>query len=80
MELFTGRLPNNNGEELVRIVRNSVKEEKPLAEILDQEILNKGYADKQIIAAIHVALNCTEMDPEVRPRMRSVSESLGRIK
>jgi hypothetical protein len=25
-------------------------------------------------------LNCTEMDPEVRPRMRSVSESLGRIK
>lgn len=84
MELLTGRLPNasseNNGEELVRIVRNWVKEEKPLAEILDPEIVNKGYADKQVIVAIHVALNCTEMDPEVRPRMRSVSESLGRIK
>lgn len=84
MELLTGRLPNasseNNGEELVRVVRNWVKEEKPVAEILDTEIVNKGYADKQVIAAIHVALNCTEMDPEVRPRMRSVSESLGRIK
>ncbi|KAG7566092.1 Leucine-rich repeat-containing N-terminal plant-type [Arabidopsis suecica] len=84
MELLTGRLPNasykNNGEELVHVVRNWVKEEKPLAEILDPEILNKGHADKQVIAAIHVALNCTEMDPEVRPRMRSVSESLGRIK
>ncbi|KAL1213465.1 Receptor protein kinase-like protein ZAR1 [Cardamine amara subsp. amara] len=84
MELLTGRLPNasseNSGEELVRIVRNWVKEERPLDEILDSEILNKGYADKQVIAAIHVALNCTEMDPEVRPRMRSVSESLGRIK
>ncbi|AEE79707.1 putative protein kinase RLK-Pelle-LRR-III family [Arabidopsis thaliana] len=84
MELLTGRLPNasskNNGEELVRVVRNWVKEEKPLSEILDPEILNKGHADKQVIAAIHVALNCTEMDPEVRPRMRSVSESLGRIK
>ncbi|EOA23594.1 hypothetical protein CARUB_v10016797mg [Capsella rubella] len=84
MELLTGRLPNasynNNDEELVHVVRNWVKEEKPLAEILDPEILNKGYADKQVIAAIHVALNCTEMDPEVRPRMRSVSESLGRIK
>ncbi|XP_010504724.1 PREDICTED: receptor protein kinase-like protein ZAR1 [Camelina sativa] len=84
MELLTGRLPNasykNNGEELVLVVRNWVKEEKPLAEILDPEILNKGYADKQVIAAIYVALNCTEMDPEVRPRMRSVSENLGRIK
>ncbi|CAH2063764.1 unnamed protein product [Thlaspi arvense] len=84
MELLTGRLPNasseNNGEELVRIMRTWVEEEKPLAEFLDPEILNKGYVDKQVIAAIHVALNCTEMDPEVRPRMRTVSEHLGRIK
>ncbi|ESQ44289.1 hypothetical protein EUTSA_v10005826mg [Eutrema salsugineum] len=84
MELLTGRLPNassvNNGEELVRIMRNWVKEEKPLAEILDPEIRDKGYGDKQVIAAIYVALNCTETDPEVRPRMRSVCENLGRIK
>ncbi|KAJ0246723.1 Leucine-rich repeat protein kinase family protein [Hirschfeldia incana] len=84
MELLTGRKPNasseNNGEELVCILRSWFKEEKPLEEILDPEIVNKGYAEKQVIAAIHVALNCTEMDPEVRPRMRSVSESLGRIK
>ncbi|KFK35080.1 hypothetical protein AALP_AA5G232600 [Arabis alpina] len=84
MELLTGRLPNasseNNGEELVRLVKNWVKEEKPLDEILDPEILNKGYVDKQVVQAIHVALNCTEMDPEVRPRMRLVSENLGRIR
>ncbi|CAN8254440.1 unnamed protein product [Cochlearia groenlandica] len=85
MELLTGRLPNasseNNGEELVSVMRNWVKEEKPLSEILDHEIVKKGYGDnKQVIAAIHVALNCTEMDPEVRPRMRTVSENLGRIK
>ncbi|CAH8362145.1 unnamed protein product [Eruca vesicaria subsp. sativa] len=84
MELLTGRKPNasseNNGEELVCIVRSWFKEGKPLDEILDPEIINKGYAEKQVVAAIHVALNCTEMDPEVRPRMRSVSESLGRIK
>ncbi|KAL0714696.1 hypothetical protein Bca4012_021675 [Brassica carinata] len=84
MELLTGRKPNasseNNGEELVCIVRSWFKEEKPLEEILDPEIINKGYAEKQVIAAVHVALNCTEVDPEVRPRMRSVSESLGRIK
>ncbi|KAL0848316.1 hypothetical protein Bca101_021563 [Brassica carinata] len=84
MELLTGRKPNasseNNGEELVCTVRSWFKEEKPLDEILDPEIVSKGYAEKQVTAAIHVALNCTEMDPEVRPRMRSVSESLGRIK
>ncbi|KAH0912324.1 hypothetical protein HID58_035645 [Brassica napus] len=84
MELLTGRKPNasseNSGEELVCIVRSWFKEGKHLDEILDQEVINKGYEEKQVIAAIHVALNCTEKDPEVRPRMRSVSESLGRIK
>ncbi|CAF2112677.1 hypothetical protein HID58_082486 [Brassica napus] len=84
MELLTGRKPNasseNNGEELVCVVRSWFKEGKHLDEILDQEIINKGYEEKQVIAAIHVALNCTEKDPEVRPKMRSVSESLGRIK
>uniref|UniRef100_A0A1J3H5V3 Putative inactive leucine-rich repeat receptor-like protein kinase n=1 Tax=Noccaea caerulescens TaxID=107243 RepID=A0A1J3H5V3_NOCCA len=85
LELLTGRLPkcssDNEGEELVSVLRKWHKEERSLGEILDPKLLKQGFADdKQVIAAIRVALNCTEMDPDMRPRMRSVSESLGRIK
>lgn len=84
LELLTGRLPNgsseNEGEELVNVLRKWQKEERSLAGILDPKLLKQDFSNKQVIATIHIALNCTEMDPEVRPRMRSVSESLGRIK
>ncbi|KAL1206934.1 Receptor protein kinase-like protein ZAR1 [Cardamine amara subsp. amara] len=84
LELLTGRLPNgsseNEGEELVNVLRKWHKEEGSLAEILDTKLLKQDFANKQVIETIHVALNCTEMDPEMRPRMRSVSESLGRMK
>jgi len=85
LELLTGRLPygsseNEGEEELVNVLRKWHKEERSLAEILDSKLLKQDFADKQVIATIHVALNCTEMDPDMRPRMRSVSEILGRIK
>lgn len=85
LELLTGRLPDgssseNEGEELVSVVRKWHKEGRSLAEILDPKVLQHELADKQAIAAIRAALNCTDMDPEMRPRMRSVSDSLGRIK
>ncbi|CAN8318023.1 unnamed protein product [Cochlearia groenlandica] len=84
LELLTGRLPNGSyeseGDELVSVMRKWQKEERSLAEILDPKLLKHEFADKQVIATIRVALNCTEMDPDMRPRMRSVSESLGRIK
>ncbi|KAL0896527.1 hypothetical protein Bca101_080488 [Brassica carinata] len=84
LELLTGRLPDgsseNEGEELVSVVRKWHKEERSLAEILHPKLLKQKLADKQAIAAIRVALSCTNMDPEMRPRMRSVTDSLGRIK
>ncbi|KAF8094747.1 hypothetical protein N665_0354s0036 [Sinapis alba] len=85
LELLTGLLPDgsseNEGEELVSVVRKWHKEGGSLAEIIDSKLLRHELAaDKQAIAAIHVALNCTDMNPEMRPRMRSVSDSLGRIK
>lgn len=86
LELLTGRLPDgssseNEGEELVSVVRKWHKEGRSLAEILDPKLLQHELAaDRQAVAAIRVALNCTDMDPEMRPRMRSVSDSLGRIK
>lgn len=84
MELLTGRLPNagpeNDGKGLENLVRRVFREERPLSEIIDPALLSEVYAKKQVIAMFHIALNCTELDPEMRPKMRTVSESLDRIK
>lgn len=84
LEILTGRLPDagpeNNGKTLESFVRKAFREEHPLSELIDPGLLPEVYAKKQVVAAFHVALNCTELDPEVRPRMGTVSESLDRIK
>ncbi|EEF28109.1 receptor protein kinase-like protein ZAR1 [Ricinus communis] len=84
MELLTGRLPDagseNDGKGLESLVRKVFREERPLSEIIDPALLSEVHAKKQVVAVFHIALNCTELDPEFRPRMRTVSESLDRIK
>lgn len=84
LEVLTGQLPDagpeNDEEGLEGLVRKAFREERPLSEIIDSTLLTEVYAKKQVVAAFHIALNCTELDPELRPRMRTVSESLDRIK
>lgn len=84
LEILTGRLPDegleNGGKGLESLVRKTFRDERPLSEILDPVLLQEVYAKKQVVEAFHIALNCTELDPELRPRMKTVSESLDRIK
>ncbi|MED6130387.1 hypothetical protein PIB30_000897 [Stylosanthes scabra] len=84
LELLTGKLPDfgpeNDEKVLESFVRKAFREEQPLSDIIDPALLPEVYAKKQVVAAFHVALNCTELDPELRPRMKTVSESLDHIK
>ncbi|XP_022966222.1 receptor protein kinase-like protein ZAR1 isoform X2 [Cucurbita maxima] len=85
LELLSGRLPNagsetDGGKGLECFVRKAFQEERPLTEIIDPALVPEIYAKKQVVSTFHIALNCTELDPELRPRMRLVSESLDRIK
>ncbi|MCL7052167.1 hypothetical protein MKW94_013558 [Papaver nudicaule] len=83
LETLTGRLPDvgpeNDEKGLESFVRRAFQEERPLSDIIDPALIHEVYAKKQVLAAFHIALSCTELDPEIRPRMRSVSESLDRI-
>ncbi|XP_076881286.1 receptor protein kinase-like protein ZAR1 [Bidens hawaiensis] len=85
LEMLTGRAPDdggpdNDGKGLEGFVRKAFREERPLTEIIDPVLLQEVHAKKQVVGAFHIALNCTEIDPEVRPKMRLVSDSLDRIK
>ncbi|KAD4888751.1 hypothetical protein E3N88_20824 [Mikania micrantha] len=85
LEILTGRAPDGNGLDtdgkgLESFVRKAFREERPLTEIIDPVLLQEVHAKKQVVGAFHIALNCTEIDPEVRPKMRLVSDNLDRIK
>ncbi|CAO2169597.1 unnamed protein product [Urochloa humidicola] len=81
LEAVTGREPaeGEGGMDLEAWVRRAFKEERPLSEVVDPTLLGEVHAKKQVLAVFHVALGCTEPDPEMRPRMRAVAESLDRI-
>lgn len=76
LEILTGRLPETG---LENFVREAFRKERPLSEVVDPLLLHEVYAKKQVLALFHVALGCTEMDPEMRLRMRAVSDNLDRI-
>ncbi|KZV36383.1 putative inactive leucine-rich repeat receptor-like protein kinase [Dorcoceras hygrometricum] len=84
LEILTGRIPDgwpdDDGKGLESRVRKVFLEERPLSEVIDPALLHEVYAKKQVVATFHVALNCTELDPELRPRMRTVCDNLDSIK
>ncbi|XP_042480378.1 receptor protein kinase-like protein ZAR1 [Macadamia integrifolia] len=83
LEVLTGQLPDtgpeNYGKGLESYVRKVFRDKRPLSEVVDQALLQEVQAKRQVLAAFHVALSCTEFNQDLRPRMRVVSESLDRI-
>lgn len=73
------RVRARDEEEVEGWVWRAFKEERPLSEVVDPSLLGEVHAKKQVLAVFHVALGCTEPDPELRPRMRAVAESLDRV-
>lgn len=84
LELLTGRLPGggpeSEGKGVEGVVRKVFREESPLSEIVDPALLQEVRAKKQVVAMFHIALSCTELDPEMRPKMRMVWDNLDCIK
>ncbi|KAG0458186.1 hypothetical protein HPP92_023343 [Vanilla planifolia] len=82
LEMLTGRHPERRPHRMARWegwVRIGFEEARSLAEMVDLVLLREMQSKKEVLSAFHVALSCTEPDPEVRPRMKSVLDSLDRI-
>lgn len=65
--------------EVVRWVRKGFDDAKPFSDLVDPVLLRDVHAKKEVISVFHIALACTEADPEQRPRMKMVSENLDKI-
>ncbi|XP_052139673.1 receptor protein kinase-like protein ZAR1 [Oryza glaberrima] len=68
--------------EVVRWVRRGFEEEaRPVAEMVDPALLRDAppLPKKEVVAAFHLALACTELDADLRPRMKAVADTLDKI-
>ncbi|GFZ00001.1 leucine-rich repeat protein kinase family protein [Actinidia rufa] len=88
LELLTGKSPelsppttstSTEVQDLVRWVRKGFERRNPLSDMVDPMLLQEVHAKKEVLAVFHIAIACTEGDPEVRPRMKTVLENLERI-
>lgn len=89
LELLTGKSPEPSSPtpstssemyDLVRWVRKGFDEEIPLSEMVDPLLLQEVHAKKEVLAVFHLALACTEGDPEIRPAAKTLSENLEKIR
>lgn len=89
LELLTGKSPELSSPttststelpDLVKWVRKGFEEETPLSDMVDPMLLQEVHAKKEVLTVFHLALTCTERDPDSRPRMKTVFESLEKIR
>ncbi|CAA6663975.1 unnamed protein product [Spirodela intermedia] len=66
--------------ELATWARKEVEEGRPPAELVDPAIRSEAQQSRKAVASmLHLALICSELEPNSRPRMRTVSEKLDKI-
>lgn len=83
LELLSGRSPvvlvGTSEMDLVRWVRLSIEEKKPLSAVFDPFLARQTEKEEQMVAVLKIALACVQTDAERRPPMRHVSDALERL-
>lgn len=89
LELLTGKsseLPSaaaSTSAEVLNLVRWAKKgsdDGNPLTDMVDPSLLKEVHAKKEVLAVFHIALACTDEDPEIRPKMKILSENLEKVR
>ncbi|XP_020267190.1 receptor protein kinase-like protein ZAR1 [Asparagus officinalis] len=84
LELISGRSPialmEMSEMDLVQWIQFCIEEKKPLSEVLDPLLSNElNTKDDEIIAVLKISLACVQANPERRPSMKNVIETLEKI-
>lgn len=75
----TSSPPSGQVADVVRWVRKGFEDARPLSEMVDPVLLKDVDAKREVVSVFHIGLACTESDPELRPRMKTVSDNLDRV-
>ncbi|CAM0947084.1 unnamed protein product [Alopecurus aequalis] len=80
LEMITGRSPivllETMQMDLVQWVQFCIEEKKPSSDVLDAFLARDSGREDEMIAVLKVALCCVQANPERRPSMRHVAETL----
>ncbi|TVT98276.1 hypothetical protein EJB05_56407, partial [Eragrostis curvula] len=83
LEMITGRSPavllETMQMDLVQWVQFCIEEKKPSADVLDPFLARDSEREDEMIAVLKVALACVQANPERRPSMRHVADTLERL-
>lgn len=83
LEMITGRSPlvqvGDSEIDLVRWMQLCIEEKKPVSDVLDPNLAEDADKEEEMIAALKIAMACTQSSPDKRPSMRHVTDALERI-
>ncbi|CAL4956416.1 unnamed protein product [Urochloa decumbens] len=83
LEMITGRSPAVLLEtmqiDLVQWVQFCIEDKKPSADVLDPFLAGDSEREDEMIAVLKIALACVQANPERRPSLRHVAETLERL-
>ncbi|KAG2603796.1 hypothetical protein PVAP13_4NG012800 [Panicum virgatum] len=83
LEMITGRSPavllETMQMDLVQWIQFCIEDKKPSADVLDPFLARDSEREDEMIAVLKVALACGQANPERRPSMRHVAETLERL-
>lgn len=81
LEVVTGKVPSESQEEIPmpQWVRLALKNEWS-TDVLDVELVSEGENHEDMLKLVEIALECTELDPEKRPKMTEVAKRIEEIK
>ncbi|RWV86619.1 hypothetical protein GW17_00051473 [Ensete ventricosum] len=83
LELICGRSPvalmENWDMDLVRWVQISIEEKKTLLDVVDPHLTREPEREDEVTAVLKIALACVQFNPESRPSLRHVADSLERL-
>ncbi|XP_047330746.1 receptor protein kinase-like protein ZAR1 [Impatiens glandulifera] len=83
LELISGRTPivqvGKKEMNLVNWIELCIEEKTPLSDVLDPCLAEDADKEEEIIAVLKIAMACIQSNPERRPSMKHISESLERL-
>lgn len=81
LEMLSGRSPvalmGTNDMDIVKWVQLCIEDHKALSDVLDPNLCQELEHEEDIFAVLRIALACVHINPERRPSMRHISESIG---
>ncbi|KAJ1694124.1 hypothetical protein LUZ63_010822 [Rhynchospora breviuscula] len=81
LEVVTGKVPTENPEEvpMPQWIRLALKNEWS-TDVLDLEMVSEVENHEDMLKLVEIALECTELDPDKRPKMTEVAKKIEEIK